>query len=261
METVLDALKSMGKATAREIAARMKIEPATALDMLRELEESVHVTQSNGYWMVTGGDIKPAPASTKPVVIPPVRVTISDLIALLTEHGPKTAEDLSKLAGVESKRVAPMLTHHMTKGRILREKVGGKFVYSVASAAVPASVTDAQPAITPSDNGGGLKCTVIDSDADPVGRDGCCHDMSVADETARQNLIHAYTRGGEKSTSEIVSDIPAFASRPDDLIIPSSRFISSEIRRAKAKLASWQKLQSAARELRRYKRLLVEAAQ
>ena len=36
METVLDALKAMKKATYREIAARMDIEPVEAMKMLRE---------------------------------------------------------------------------------------------------------------------------------------------------------------------------------------------------------------------------------
>jgi hypothetical protein len=59
-----------------------------------------------------------------------------------------------------------------------------------------------------------------------------------------------------KSTAEIIQDIPAFASRPDDVIIPSSRYISTEIRRTKAKLANLQRLQGAVRELRRHKHLL-----
>ncbi|MEQ0737129.1 DUF1627 domain-containing protein [Enterobacter asburiae] len=59
-----------------------------------------------------------------------------------------------------------------------------------------------------------------------------------------------------KTLEEIIGDIPAFASRPDDLIIPSSRYISTEIRRTKAKLANLQRLQGAVRELRRYKHLL-----
>lgn len=59
-----------------------------------------------------------------------------------------------------------------------------------------------------------------------------------------------------KSTAEIIQDIPAFASRPDDLIIPSSRYISAEIRRTKAKLANLQRLQVAVRELHRHKHLL-----
>nr|WP_272906522.1 MULTISPECIES: hypothetical protein [Enterobacter] len=55
---------------------------------------------------------------------------------------------------------------------------------------------------------------------------------------------------------DIIGDIPAVASRPDDLIIPSSRFISTEIRRTKAKLANLQRLQVAVRALCRHKYLL-----
>lgn len=39
MESVLDALKAMGKATAREIAARLDIEVRDALEMLSEQQE------------------------------------------------------------------------------------------------------------------------------------------------------------------------------------------------------------------------------
>lgn len=60
----------------------------------------------------------------------------------------------------------------------------------------------------------------------------------------------------EKTTAEIIEAIPSFASRPDDLIIPSSRYISSEIRRTKAKLSNLQRLLGAVRELRRNKHLL-----
>lgn len=55
---------------------------------------------------------------------------------------------------------------------------------------------------------------------------------------------------------EIIGEIPTFASRPDELIITSPRYISTEIRRTKAKLASLQRLQGAVRELRRHKHLL-----
>ncbi|MDR2265537.1 MAG: DUF1627 domain-containing protein [Enterobacter asburiae] len=61
-----------------------------------------------------------------------------------------------------------------------------------------------------------------------------------------------------KTLEEIIGDIPTFASRPDDLIIPSSRYILTEIRRTKAKLANLQRLQGAVRELRRHKNLLVD---
>lgn len=39
METVIDVLKAMGKATYREVAARLEIEPVEALNMLREQRE------------------------------------------------------------------------------------------------------------------------------------------------------------------------------------------------------------------------------
>jgi hypothetical protein len=71
------------------------------------------------------------------------------------------------------------------------------------------------------------------------------------------NASHAESAPVEKTTAQIVEEISAFAARPDDLVIPSSRFISSEIRRTKAKLANLQKLQGAMRELRRHKNLLV----
>ena len=57
METVIQALNVMGKATAREVASRLGIEPATALNMLREHEEGEEVTQSNGYSVRPGHPI------------------------------------------------------------------------------------------------------------------------------------------------------------------------------------------------------------
>lgn len=135
METILDVLKAMEKATAREIAARMKIEPAAVIGMLREHEERNEVVQANGYWKVATGEVKSQPKAISSFSKAPVSVSVSDVIALLAEHGPQTSFELATLAGIESKRVAPMLTHHMTKGRIIREKVGSKFVYSVPATA------------------------------------------------------------------------------------------------------------------------------
>lgn len=65
----------------------------------------------------------------------------------------------------------------------------------------------------------------------------------------------------EKTTAEIVEAIPAFTSRPDDLAIPSTRFISSEIRRTKAKLANLEKLRDAVRSIRKHGALMQELAQ
>ncbi|MCC2944649.1 DUF1627 domain-containing protein [Citrobacter portucalensis] len=220
METILDVLKAMEKATAREIAARMKIEPAAVIGMLREHEERNEVIQVNGYWKVATGEIKSQPTAASSVSKAPVSVSVSDVIALLAEHGPQTSLELATLAGIESKRVAPMLTHHMTKGRIIREKVGSKFVYSVPAAGPVKNKSSAprEPEIS----------------TPPV---------------------------PEKSVTEIVEEIPAFVSRPDDLLIPTVRGISSEIRRTKAKLANLEKLREAVRSIRKHGALMQELTQ
>ncbi|WP_199146328.1 DUF1627 domain-containing protein [Citrobacter braakii] len=216
METILDVLKAMEKATAREIAARMKIEPAAVIGMLREHEERNEVAQANGYWKVVTGEVKSQPEVISSVSKAPA---VSDVIALLAEHGPQTSLELATLAGIESKRVAPMLTHHMTKGRIIREKVGSKFVYSVLATA-----------------------SVKNKSSAPRGP-----------ETSTPSVP-------EKSVTEIVEEIPAFVSRPDDLLIPTVRGISSEIRRTKAKLANLEKLREAVRSIRKHGTLVQELA-
>lgn len=220
METILDVLKAMEKATAREIAARMKIEPAAVIGMLREHEERNEVVQANGYWKVATGEVKSQPKAISSFSKAPVSVSVSDVIALLAEHGPQTSLELATLAGIESKRVASMLTHHMTKGRIIREKVGSKFVYSV-----PATASVKNKSSAPREP-----------------------------ETSTPLVP-------EKSVTKIVEEIPAFVSRPDDLLIPTVRGISSEIRRTKAKLANLEKLREAVRSIRKHVALMQELAQ
>ena len=112
-----------------------------------------------------------------------------------------------------------MLAHHMTKGRIIREKVGSKFVYSVPAAGPVKNKSSAQrePEIS----------------TPPV---------------------------PEKSVTEIVEEIPSFVSRPDDLLIPTVRGISNEIRRTKAKLSNLEKLREAVRSIRKHGALVQELA-
>ncbi|MBL5924983.1 DUF1627 domain-containing protein [Enterobacter asburiae] len=221
MENILDVLKAMEKASARDIASRMKIEPQAALDMLREHEDRFEVVQSNGYWRLPkDGDVKPKVSKVKSA--PPVRITAFDLKGLLMEKGPLQADQLAKITGATARGVATMLTNLVTKGEVSREKVGNKFVYSVPGTPTTAAPVDSVPetAAPP----------VPPVQADPV--------------------------PAAKTTAEIVQDIPVFTARADDLVIPSSRFISREIRRTKAKLAGLEKLQGAVRELRRHKNLL-----
>lgn len=223
MKTVLDVLKAMEKASAREIAARMKIEPATVLGMLREHEERNEVIQVNGYWKVATGEVKSQPMAASSVSKAPASVSVSDVIALLAEHGPQTSLELATLAGIESKRVAPMLTHHITKGRILREKVGSKFVYSVVASGTEKAITSEPEKISEP------TATILPT---------------------------------ETPTVEIVADIPIFTARANDLILPTASAISSRLRKARAEVASLEKLQLDVRAMRRrYGKILKELAQ
>lgn len=223
MENILDVLKAMEKASARDIASRMKIEPQVALDMLREHEGRFEVVQSNGYWRLPkDGDAQQKSVPQKSA--PPVRITPFDLKGVLMEKGSLQADQLAKITGATAKGVATMLTNLVTKGEVSREKVGNKFVYSVPAAPVDSEQETAAPPVL--------------SASEPV-------DLATAPEVTA------------KTTAEIVQDIPVFTARADDLVIPSSRYISQEIRRTKAKLSSLQKLQGVVRELRRHKNLLV----
>ena len=224
METVIQALNVMGKATAREVASRLGIEPATALNMLREHEEGEEVTQSNGYWVV-GKPLRTQAA--RAAVQPPVKVTVNNLARLLAEHGPKSSAELAALARIESKRVAPMLTYHLEKGKILREKIDGKFVYSVRSEK-PAAAVPEEPVIE--------KKEPVSPPAAPA--------------------VPALT-DADKPLEQFVSEIPSFTEgRSAGQVIPTVQVISREIRRTRNKLASLEKLRDAVRVVGRHKNLV-----
>src|SRR5690606_26283087 len=52
METVIQVLEKMGRATYREVAARLKIEPVEALNMLREHKQQGLCDFFDGAWSV-----------------------------------------------------------------------------------------------------------------------------------------------------------------------------------------------------------------
>lgn len=137
METVLDVLKAMEKASAREIAARMKIEPRDALEMLNEQQEIGTVTFLNGYWLLSG--IAPARMTTvkcgtlKPEASKEMTVKIGEqqLTDAIRENGPLTAEDLATMFDVTSRKVVATLANATGKGRLSRVKRDGKFRYCI----------------------------------------------------------------------------------------------------------------------------------
>ncbi|MEG5898019.1 DUF1627 domain-containing protein [Enterobacter bugandensis] len=212
METVLDALKAMKKATYREIAARMDIEPVEAMKMLREQKELGLCDFYDGVWSIaTEKELKPKrirPKQTSPLV--------ERVLSAMQGQGAMSANQVAEKLGKSPRALNASLGAMCKDGLVLRHVDGKNITWSLAG----------EPAIQPEQQ-------------EPAAGEA---KAAPAQES--------------KTLEEIIGDIPAFASRPDDLIIPSSRYISTEIRRTKAKLANLQRLQGAVRELRRHKHLL-----
>ncbi|MGK8190440.1 DUF1627 domain-containing protein [Enterobacter ludwigii] len=212
METVLDALKAMKKATYREVAARLDIEPVEALNMLREQKEQGLCDFYDGAWSL--GTAK----EQKPKRIRPKQpsLLVERVLSAMQGQGAMTANQVAEKLGKGSRALNASLGAMCKDGLVLRHVDGKNITWSLAG----------EPVI-----------------------------QSEQQEPAASEA-KAASATESKSLEEIFGDIPAFASRPDDLIIPSSRYISTEIRRTKAKLANLQRLQGAVRELRRHKHLL-----
>ncbi|HBH7067998.1 DUF1627 domain-containing protein [Enterobacter bugandensis] len=212
MESVIDALKAMGKATYLDVAARLDIEPVEALKMLREQKEEGLCDFFDGSWSVgTAKEHKPKrirPKQPSPLV--------ERVLAAMQGQGAMSANQVAEKLGKGSRALNASLGAMCKDGLVLRHVDGKNITWSLAG----------EPAIQPEQQ-------------EPAAAEA---KSAPAQES--------------KTLEEIIGDIPAFASRPDDLIIPSSRFISTEIRRTKAKLANLQRLQGAVRELRRHKHLL-----
>ncbi|MEE9660530.1 DUF1627 domain-containing protein [Enterobacter cloacae complex sp. CARB60] len=214
MESVIDALKAMGKATYLDVAARLDIEPVEALKMLREQKEEGLCDFFDGSWSVgTAKEHKPKrirPKQTSPLV--------ERVLAAMRGQGAMSANQVAEKLGKGSRALNASLGAMCKDGLVLRHVDGKNITWSLTG----------EPAIQPEQQ-------------EPA--------AAEAESTPAQE---------SKTLEEIIGDIPAFASRPDDLIIPSSRYISTEIRRTKAKLSNLQRLQGAVRELRRHKHLLAE---
>lgn len=210
METVLDALKAMKKATYREIAARLDIEPVEALSMLREQKEQGLCDFYDGAWSL-GTAKEQKPKRIRPKQPSPL---VERVLSAMQGQGAMTANQVAEKLGKGSRALNASLGAMCKDGLVVRHVDGKNITWSLAGEEPAAPAAPAAAEVKPS--------------AVPA----------------------------EKTTEEIVKAIPAFAARPDDLVIPSARYISSEIRRTKAKLSNLQRLQSAVRELRRHKNLL-----
>lgn len=224
METVIDVLKAMGKATAREIAARLKIEPVEALTMLREQEESGAATFINGYWDISVNDSSVQKVNVAPVVIPkktlpprknaevvrgaePVPVAPEMVIDLLTKNVSMNTSDLADLLKRNPRGLGTTLRHFSDRGLIVKSGSGKGVTWSCVPT-TPEAVHISAPEITASTE--------------------------------------------QKYNADDLAEPALHGTCPDDLLIPNVRFISNEIRRTKAKLERLYKLRDAARQVSKH---------
>ncbi|ENP2442622.1 DUF1627 domain-containing protein [Salmonella enterica] len=132
METVTDALKATGKATARKIAARLGIEVRDALEMLREQQEAGAVEFLNGYWSLSGVTTKTTECREQEPEPPEetvVKIGETQLLEAIKKQGPQTADELAAMFGITSRKVTSTLAMATGKGRLIRAYQNGRYYY------------------------------------------------------------------------------------------------------------------------------------
>lgn len=248
METVIDVLKAMGKATYREVAARLEIEPVEALNMLREQREQGLCDFFDGGWEVTGGadgktSIRSAPAKTvlrakilndtpkKPLrgeVTKPIKPEA--IVALLTENGIMDTVALASAVGRDPRGLASNLCL-MAKRRYINKIGQGKGVKwglpdetKIIPEPVFAELPDIE--ITP-------KVAMLPAQAPSTERE---HVSAV--------------------TETFLESIPVLRKPSQPMQIPSLREISNQIRKVKSNLHGLEKLRVAVREVNKHRRAL-----
>ncbi|HFV0559261.1 TPA: DUF1627 domain-containing protein [Escherichia coli] len=221
METVIQALEKMGRATYREVAARLDIEPVEALNMLREQREQGRCDFSDGGWFV--GRLKdqknaPAPAPDAAAKAPlrgeePKEISVEGITRLLAQRGTMDTVAIAREFGRNARGITAWMGSLARQGVVMKIGQGRGVTWSLPAEPAQAVPASAEPELK---------------------------------EPAPQ-----------KDIAQIVSEIPAFTEgRAASMSIPASRMISREIRRTKNRLAQLTKLQDAVRTVTRHKKLV-----
>ncbi|HFO7812906.1 TPA: DUF1627 domain-containing protein [Escherichia coli] len=139
METVLHALKAMGKANSVELAARLDISREEVLNELWELKKNGVVDKTGHTWFLAvegesgvteGQALQPeAPDVVTEEVAP--KVSADMMIEFIAQEGAKTCEEIAGKFGVTTRKVASTLAVVTATGRLVRVSIKGKFRYKV----------------------------------------------------------------------------------------------------------------------------------
>lgn len=141
IDTLIDTVKAMEKASTLEIAARVKMDVRDVFECLKEHEERKEVYQVNGYWQIAApiaAGITEIPQVTWTEIVamelPKRKVSECDLIQILSKNGPMTPKDLSMLTGGGTREILRILTTATSKGLLVRKNINRKFHYETPKA-------------------------------------------------------------------------------------------------------------------------------
>jgi len=231
METVTQALEKMGRATYREVAARLDIEPVEALNMLREQREQGMCDFSDGGWFV--GKLKdqkkrpmpaPAPAAAKAPLRgeEPKAISIEDITRLLAQRGAMDTVAIARDFGRNARGITAWMGSLARQGIVVKNGQGKGVTWSLPAARAVIAEEPAVPLASVK-----LAVTAVEEQVQP------------------------------NDVAQIVSEIPSFTEGRDVAVtMPTVRVISREIRRTKNKLEQLTKLQAAVRTVTRHKNLV-----
>ncbi|EET9031568.1 DUF1627 domain-containing protein [Escherichia coli] len=242
METVLHALKAMGKANSVELAARLDISREEVLNELWELKKNGVVDKTGHTWFLAGEgesgvtEEQPAQSEVPDVLTGEVeqKVTADMMIEFICQDGAKTCEELADKFGVSISKVASTLAVVTATGRLARVNQNGKFRYCIPGADLPAEPEAASVAET-------------DGKAFPQ---PACVALPVREAETQEEIK-------TESVAVTVQSQPSFTRKhPDGLILPSLHVANRELRRAKGQVQKWERVCAALRELNKCRDIL-----
>ncbi|HFO7558943.1 TPA: DUF1627 domain-containing protein [Escherichia coli] len=242
METVLHALKAMGKANSVELAARLDISREDVLNELWELKRNGVVDKAGHIWFLAGeGESGVTEEQPEQSEVPDVltgeveqKVTADMMIEFIGQEGAKTCEELADKFGVSIRKVASTLAVVTATGRLARVNQNGKFRYCMPGDNLPA-----EPKAVPVTENDGKAFPQPAGVALPV------------QESATQEDIKTET------VADIVQSLPSFTeTQADELIFLSLCRANLALRRAKSDVQKWERVCAALRELNKHRDIL-----
>ena len=238
METVLHALKAMGKANSVELAARLDISREEVLNELWELKKNGVVDKTGHTWFLAGEgesgvtEEQPAQSEVPDVLTGEVeqKVTADMMIEFICQDGAKTCEELADKFGVSIRKVASTLAVVTATGRLARVNQNGKFRYCIPGADLPAEPEAA---------------SVAETDGKAIPQPAGIA-LPVREAETQEEIK-------TESVAVTVQSQPSFTRKhPDSLILPSLHVANRELRRAKGQVQKWERVCAALRELNKH---------